>query len=411
MSLSQNLSALFSLKASPNIAQSSSINGLNEENRRQGETYTAYGSRMCGKTAGATTALGPMLQKVFNSEKQAQINDSNLQKSKRNEINDKISQLAQQIIDVDADKQSAQSKITDLERCISETTVELSQAENENGQINKPAQMKLYLGLIILSILTLYLFVFYSSTFYSAFFKDFLNSDLSIGEAMFDAQAIPNALKNGFGEFLFIMCAPIIFLGLGFSLHFFSEQKGIAKYFKMTSIIAITFIFDCILAYLIAKNIYDVNALNSINDVEEFNFSMAVHDVNVWAVIFCGFIVYIIWGIVFDMTMSAYNELRSNKHIIKQLKSRINLLQKQKQDENQRIIEFDKQKSILESKKSSLELKMNNNIFYDPHAIKMCLSDFFAGWVTLMTALGLNKDTQEEAKTIYDSTIATFFPN
>ena len=52
---------------------------------------------------------------------------------------------------------------------------------------------------------------------------------------------------------------------------------------------------------------------------------MAIHDINSWAVIFCGFIVYIIWGIVFDQCMDAYDKMDLNKTKLKEIAQKIQI--------------------------------------------------------------------------------------
>ena len=42
---------------------------------------------------------------------------------------------------------------------------------------------------------------------------------------MFDPQALSKAMSEGIMELLFVLSAPIIFLGLGYSLHIFTQQK------------------------------------------------------------------------------------------------------------------------------------------------------------------------------------------
>lgn len=178
----------------------------------------------------------------------------------------------------------------------------------------------------------------------------------------------------------------------------------------MSAIVAITLVFDCILAYLIAERIYNFNAMNSLQDVEPFSFGMAVRDINVWAVIFCGFIVYIIWGIIFDMTLTAYERLRSYKFEIKQLRNSLNQLKQQLNQKQQEAIGIQGDISACNSKRNGLQNKLAQNVFFDPHVIKTSLSDFFGGWAVVMSSLGIGQDQQGDSHKIYDQTITTLFP-
>ena len=122
------------------------------------------------------------------------------------------------------------------------------------------------IGIIIITFLTLYLFIFYSSATYSAFFKEFQLTELGVASSIFDAQALSKAYRDGITELLLILTIPFVFIGLGYLIHKFQEQKSSAKYFKITLLILVTFIFDTILAFEITEKIYSVKASNSFQD-------------------------------------------------------------------------------------------------------------------------------------------------
>ena len=88
-------------------------------------------------------------------------------------------------------------------------------------------------------------------------------------DKLFDGKALIKALKDGITELCFVLSAPIIFLGLGFSLHFFSLQKGITKWFKMAAIILVTLFFDCILAYKIGEQIHNIKVIMGLAPLDE----------------------------------------------------------------------------------------------------------------------------------------------
>ena len=174
---------------------------------------------------------------------------------------------------------------------------------------------------------------------------------------------------------------------------------------KAGSVLAITFIFDCILAYLIAKKIYDIEALTKLGDIPEFNLGIAIRDINVWAVIFCGFIVYLIWGIVFDMVMTAYEELRSNRKEIEKLEEKIRDKKELISQENQRIADHKVKLGTLQNRKQTISKEMTLTVHYDSQIIKAAMSEFFSGWMTMMNGLNRPKPEQDEAIRIYNTTI------
>lgn len=381
---------------------------VNEDTKREGETFVYYGTRICGKVTASIPALSAFLQKIYNAEKQRQFQNEEIQRQHKEELLDKISKTNDAINNAERDITNADHRINALNEDVLQLRDKLLEAKNKHGEVNKMAKAKLAIGLVILCILTVYLFIFYSSTFYSAFFKPF-DGNISIGAAMFDAQALPRAFHDGFGELIFILCAPIIFMGLGYGLHFFMQQTLWTKYLKTASIVCITFVFDCILAYLIAEKIYNVEILTKLGEYPNFNISMAISDINVWAVIFCGFIVYIIWGIVFDMVMSAYEDLRSNTKEIISIEQSIQNKNEQILAEKQNHTNLKAEKNALEIKKQDLETKLNQSAHFNPHIIKTALNDFFSGWMTMMNGLSRPQSEQNDATRIYESTIQQLF--
>lgn len=142
-----------------------------------------------------------------------------------------------------------------------------------------------------------------------------------------------------------------------------------------------------------------------------YSFGLAVTDVNTWAVIFCGFIVYIIWGIVFDMAYSGYDERFSNRHAIEAVQQRIDNEKKTLQILQQEETDLKNEIVKLNGQIETLRRRLTQNVFIDNGIIKTALSDFHAGWMQLMAPLGLSMKEQEMTKDQYQSTINTLFPS
>ncbi len=381
---------------------------VSEDAKLQDETYVYYGTRICGKVTASLPALNAFLPRVFNVEKQRQIDNEELQRVHKQQLEGKLEENENDIAFVKSEINKNELKTQELNDSLASLREKLVEEKSLNGQVNKMAKVKMIIGLTILSILTIYLFVFYSSTFYSAFFKQF-DVNISVGEAMFDPQAIPHALTDGLGELLFILCAPIIFMGLGYGLHFFLQQDKWTKYVKTGCVIMITFLFDIILAYLIAEKIYEIGSMTTFGERPSYSLGIAVKDVNVWAVVFCGFIVYIIWGIVFDMTLTAYEDMRSNKKEIMKLEETIATKKESLSREKHLLTDLQAKLESLENKKKKLISEMSKTIHFDTQIIRTALSDFFTGWMTMMNGLNRPKREQDEANRIYTETLEQLF--
>jgi len=186
---------------------------------------------------------------------------------------------------------------------------------------NRKPKAQFYIGLFMLLPITIYLMVFYMSASYSAFFKTFLNSDLTA--AIFDAQAYQKALKEGVMEAIFVCTLPFVFMGLGYLIHMFQMAKSNLWQIKLAVLFAVTFIFDAILAYQIEKKIY---GFNKTLDSPDFNISIAVREVEFWGIIFAGFLVYVIWGLVFDFVMKEHEGLDKIRAFLKNKRNELELL-------------------------------------------------------------------------------------
>ena len=194
--------------------------------------------------------------------------------------------------------------------------------------VEKNPKVKFYIGLALLLPITLYLLVFYISASYSVFFKEF--NDDTLSSAIFDAQAFTKALKDGMLEAILIVTIPFVFMGLGYIIHMMQRLPGVINRIKLFLLFAMTFLFDGLLAYVIEKKIYEFNKTPSSPD---FDLSIAVKESEFWVIIFAGFIVYIIWGLVFDFVMKEYESLdkinvyiNAKKKEIRNIKSQLTAL-------------------------------------------------------------------------------------
>jgi len=294
-----------------------------------------------------------------------------------NHNNEQISTLREKLKSLETDKTVQQ---TELDRI------------KENPRSIMPDRMSkisLIIGAVILVALTVYLFIFYSSASYSAFFKEFKISELAVANSIFDPKALSEAMRTGFTVFILIISMPFVFIGLGFLIHKFQESDGYSKYFKIFLLILVTFIFDAILAYEITEKIYNLRAVNGIfdQDMPKYDFSLAFSSVNFWLIIFAGFIVYLIWGFVFDFTIEAYEKLdvvsqakRTKERIIREIDLKIT-------ETNKIITDLKAKNMSLEHKMIDINSKING-IVLEANLFKNVLQQFVQGWTAYMTQAG-----------------------
>ena len=184
------------------------------------------------------------------------------------------------------------------------------------------------------------------------------------------------------------------------------------KYLKMAAILLVTVMFDCILAYKIGEQMHTFGIIIGQYPIgEEYTASMAFHDINTWAVIFCGFIVYVIWGIVFDMCMSAYDRMDLNKTRLENIKKEIEDFEQKIKAEKGNIQNLKQQETNAKNSIKNLMAKLGLEAYIDYAAIRKEMNNFFAGWIKMMQVLSLDQESQDEASRICKREMAMLIPD
>lgn len=222
----------------------------------------------------------------------------------------------------------------------------------------KGLKAQFYIGLFLLLPITLYLLVFYVSASYSAFFKEFANDSLTA--AIFDADALTNSFKASWLEGVLVITIPFVFMGLGYVIHMVQKEKGLKNIFRMIGLFITTFLFDALLAYQIEKKIYE---FNKTTDSAPYNLNIALGEAEFWMIIFAGFVVYIIWGLVFDFVMKEFENIDKIRAFIRGKKEKLIDLDKVKVDIIAKINDFKQQVITLNGKNSELQSKIDGFVF------------------------------------------------
>ena len=260
---------------------------------------------------------------------------------------------------------------------------------------------------------TVYFFIFYSSVAYSAFFKEFdissLDSggDFKLSQAIFDAAAFPNAWNDGWGELLFILFMPIIFLAFGFVLNRWERESGWLKYIKIPLLIVVAFIFDSLLSFEICEKIYNLNSMMSLDSLPAYSIPLAVHDPRFWVIIFLGFISYLIWGFVFSYFVKAWENLDLNQIRKTELVNKIVMLQEELKAEESNGTNLRNQISTIGTNILEIDTQMSVSTRYDLAKIRLELHNFFAGWQTYLAALHCSEAEKQEATKLFNKVIET----
>tara|TARA_R110000765_G_scaffold295818_3_gene390975 strand:- start:6648 stop:7910 length:1263 start_codon:yes stop_codon:yes gene_type:complete len=239
---------------------------------------------------------------------------------------------------------------------------------------DKKPKAQFYIGLFVLIPITFYLLVFYISASYSAFFKKFDTEQLT--NAIFDANALTKAINDGWQEGIFVATIPFAFMGLGYLIHMFQKHKNWLSYVKIATLFVVTFIFDAILAYQIEKKIYDIEkTLNS----SEFNVQIAFTKAEFWGIIFAGFVVYIIWGLVFDFIMKEYDNFDKIKTFIKSKREEIKNYEQEITEQTEKLGPIKEEISGIEGKICDLQRTIDGFVFSNKQYLTYH-AEYVKGW-------------------------------
>ena len=410
-------SNIFKLKQSePNESSVSALStfgstfvGPGKDEKLETETYTQYGTRLCGQTFASDFSLRAYTHKVYHDVKKAQMANPQAEQAHAQsltaQIEDNVSQIAQRENLRQDNKRRIgviQQEIADLKNAIHEL------------RVDPEALVRFRLCVIVLLLLSAFLFVFYSSTFYSAFFRKFLETGTTTAsQAMFDPEAFALSWQASITQFLFVCLAPFIFMALGLVLHFFFEEKGLAKYIKSAAVLVVTLAFDILLAYKIENKLAEVEFdKTNTNPLDTFDhsFLQALTDKDFWIVIFCGFVVYMIWGLLFDKTYTSYIQATSTDRPRRALEAKIADKNAEIKDIEQEDVRLRNEISQIEAENKKLRTQLGSLALWDPVEVRTCLMQFFAGWAGVMPALGKTTDEQQSAKNTFDHEIDVLFP-
>lgn len=320
---------------------------------------TGYGAAI--KASGEAITFGVGLKNLYNSfenqckkqlDEQARLKQPDIEAQEKIKTELKKRDTAITILEEQIQKTSSTIEIKKFER------IDVKENPEKYGvNVDKRPQAQFYIGLGLLFPITIYLFVFYISASYSAFFKDFENGSLTA--AIFDANALGKAIRDGWLEAVFVGTIPFVFMGLGYLVHMFQKIKGWRTIVKLVFLFLLTFAFDVILAYLIENKIFLFDAMVG----QEFSPSVAVRSVNFWGIIFAGFVVYVIWGLVFDFVMKEHENVDKIKAFIRGKNQEIKNLQQNKTELESKIAPVKEEIVILQGKIAELQAKIDGFIF------------------------------------------------
>ena len=315
---------------------------------------------------------------LFNTAPPEAVPDSPLTKQFEEEINDLLHEKAD-IEDAIAEKnqvlaekkeklagleiESQGPTETELKPTVADSSVE--DAPSAKHRFPKINFITAILATFFFILLAAYLFIFYASAVDKAFFlnTEAIQAQLAQGTyAGVNDVVNPKALSKAFqGEWnLFVLMFPFVFLAFAIALDYFWEQ-GKWMYLVAILLAALTLIFDAILAVQISQKIHQAKILMG-QETEQWSFR--INDLNMWTVIFCGFVVSMLVSIIYHVMNQRWKAVSppqekttaSDLHALKiesekkQREASIAVLQTEMDNLQSRISEYKEKESAIQEK-------------------------------------------------------------
>lgn len=223
-------------------------------------------------------------------------------------------------------------------------------ATSANFRVSGISRITAIISSVILGFLAIYLIFFYASAADKAFFlnTEAIQEQLAQGTyAGINDVVNPSALFKAFqGQWqkwnLVVVMIPFVFLAFAIALDYFWEQ-GKWGYLFAIGLGFLTLVFDVILAIQISQKIHQAKILMG-QETEQWTFK--INDLNMWTVIFCGFIVSLLVSITY--------------HVMNQRWKAISPPEEMSEAEDMRESQIKSEKTQRESRIAVLNAEMDN---------------------------------------------------
>lgn len=346
------------------------------------KSFNDFGFDKAGKNAGDFISLKVHLGWIKDGHIVEDGYDENEQHLLKNQLENKIVAKEEDKNAIDGEKRAAsevakpaiEKKIKELTDEIQQTKIDLLNNKIQTGY--HPEKYFLYVGLVL--ILALYLILFYASMIYGCFFRNAASLIQSAGsditlmlDSIFDIKGIftpsPVLIIAYLGAF--------IFFAIGYIPH---TLEG--KYKKITTSIFlfISLLIDSLMAYKIDLGIHNLKEMAGIADLGWHFYS----SVNFYLVLVFGFVVYLVWGYLFEMMLKEKIKKTGTTKaalIIDGLKLEIKELRRELDVLNTKIIALETQIKATLAQLEQLKKDLENNML-NPNALSQNLTSFYMGW-------------------------------
>jgi cell division protein FtsB len=225
-----------------------------------------------------------------------------------------------------------------------------------------------------LAMLSVFIFFFYVAVVYKALIMSPMAIANQLSQGSWGANILPNwyEVSRAMIENPMVIFAPFVFLGFAYAMHTLLNLHDKLKYLWITLVLIITFILDYMLADLIHTQRNEAYAIMDLPPAGKFS--------DILIVLILGFVVYIIWSIIFHAWMVELEK--------RNIPSRLGRLIKTLQRENEKY-ENDISKLNMENETKNQEISQRKRILEIrsiPHSVIInSLTTYIHGWYRFLT--------------------------
>ncbi|HLS30130.1 MAG TPA: hypothetical protein VK021_04690, partial [Flavobacteriaceae bacterium] len=128
---------------------------------------------------------------------------------------------------------------------------------------------------------------------------------------------------------------------------------------------------------------------------EVYNLNIALQSVSFWIIIFAGFIVYVIWGFVFDFVMKEHNNMNLINVFIRGKKKERKIKQNRHDALKIELQQLKKRIADLEGKVDEINAKINGFVF-ESKAYLLYHTEFLNHWNLEIGNIAMNQAEKEK---------------
>ena len=214
-----------------------------------------------------------------------------------------------------------------------------------NPEFSRLGFVSAIISTVFFVCLAIYLFIFYASAVDKAFFLNTEAIQAQLDQGTYGGVndvVNPKAVSKAFqGEWNpFVLMFPFVFLAFAIALDYFWET---GKRWTAVVLAVLTFIFDSILAIQISQKIHQAKMLMG-QETDQWAFSP--YDLNMWTVIFCGFVVSLLVSIIY--------------HVMNQRWKAVSPVQEHPKTSDIRALKINSEKTERQARIAVLRTEMDN---------------------------------------------------